>query len=561
VPDDPDIASGLDLLLRENEALRRVLTFARRHGGPHTALAMHAALPLGLTPDLLHLLRVNFVPDAPWVAEADLLLSPLCGEVGGDIYEMDARVREELLDLLSSDPEFGPPYVRQVAEFLYEYAARSLASAADDPELRDFFEAQAWVGLAYAHPQEGARALAAALGARMSEENAPGVARVVRMTQALTAPLYMEDGVLMYAAALEKLGEGDEAGARRLFAVLGPADESPEVGGVRLPAPATLLSAPGPAEPPRVEEPEPRPPVADRAREADEYGWTGDEWEALILSTNYQRLTPVVGPGVTAGLLPSPGMLARSLAEESQYPWRDSSDLSRVAQFVAVERGPKYLESYLRDMLHGKGGQNFEDPNNAYENLARLPLPVYVTTGFDDFLEEALRREGKRPVRQVCGWRRGDRLNRSAVENYDHSPTPDEPLVFHLYGHVEERGSLVLTADDNLDWLLSVSENRGAIPPRVEQCFASASLLFAGFSARDTGFRVLRQFLRPYMRRNAWAPHVITQLSPAAEDDPRAESGRGGYLEAYFSRERLRIFWGTAAEFLRELYSRLEKHS
>ena len=72
--------------LRDDDALRRTLTFARRYGEGHTRLAMHAALPLGLTPDLLHLIRVNFAGHAPWIAEADLLLSPLCREVGGELY-------------------------------------------------------------------------------------------------------------------------------------------------------------------------------------------------------------------------------------------------------------------------------------------------------------------------------------------------------------------------------------------------------------------------------------------------------------------------------------------
>ncbi len=68
---------------RSGGALQRVITFARHFGESHITLAMHAALPLGLTPELVHLIRINFVSAASWISEADLLLSPLCREVGG----------------------------------------------------------------------------------------------------------------------------------------------------------------------------------------------------------------------------------------------------------------------------------------------------------------------------------------------------------------------------------------------------------------------------------------------------------------------------------------------
>ena len=113
-------------ILRENHAFQRVMGFARRYGSAHVTLAMHAALPFGLTPDMLHLIRINFVRNAPWIAEADVLLSPLCREVGGEFYEMPPDTRELLLDELESDPEFGMPRVKEVAEFVHEYSVRAL---------------------------------------------------------------------------------------------------------------------------------------------------------------------------------------------------------------------------------------------------------------------------------------------------------------------------------------------------------------------------------------------------------------------------------------------------
>ncbi|HEX4947862.1 MAG TPA: TIR-like protein FxsC, partial [Blastocatellia bacterium] len=89
------------------DAYDRIVNFARHFDEPHITLAMHAAVPLGLTPELVHFLRLYFAPSAPQIAEADLLLSSLCREVGGGLYEMYPEVRELLLAELREDEAFG----------------------------------------------------------------------------------------------------------------------------------------------------------------------------------------------------------------------------------------------------------------------------------------------------------------------------------------------------------------------------------------------------------------------------------------------------------------------
>lgn len=41
-------------------------------------LALYAAVPVFLTPELLELIRSNFLPGLPWFAGSQFLLSPLC---------------------------------------------------------------------------------------------------------------------------------------------------------------------------------------------------------------------------------------------------------------------------------------------------------------------------------------------------------------------------------------------------------------------------------------------------------------------------------------------------
>lgn len=204
------MSTALPAAALTDEPLARVLAFSRRFGRETTLLAMHAALPLGLTPELVHLLRVNFVRRAPWIAEADLLLSPLCMEAGGGMYEMDPDVRELLLAEMARTPGLGPARQRQVAQFLRLWAARALNDAAD-PDLQEHLRVQQWVALAYAEPARAAEELAGALRAGVERGSRPEVARVARLTAILSAPLAAEVELRRYAGAVQRVAAGAAA--------------------------------------------------------------------------------------------------------------------------------------------------------------------------------------------------------------------------------------------------------------------------------------------------------------------------------------------------------------
>lgn len=249
-----------------DDALQRVLRFVRRFGSRHLTLATYAALPLGLTPELVHLTRFNFVRAAPSIAEADLLLSPLCEDVGGGMYEMLPGVRELLLGEFDKKPSLGPPARQRMAEFLRSYAAHYLRLA-PTAEARDFLEAQLWTAQAYLSPGEAAESLASALGAGLADRETSKALRVAGVARALSSPLITEGRVVVYAAAVEELVGDDAPRARRFMRAVGPLSDGVQVGGVTLPSPRGLAlslrpdfdfddqpaapSEPAPAETPR----------------------------------------------------------------------------------------------------------------------------------------------------------------------------------------------------------------------------------------------------------------------------------------------------------------------
>jgi formylglycine-generating enzyme required for sulfatase activity len=97
-------------LTSQRVAAQKVRLFERQFGSEYRLLAYYAALPLVLTPELVHYLRINFLlgldQQVPWEAEADLLLSDLCSQVGYDRIPADqmfavARVLISYVDYLS----------------------------------------------------------------------------------------------------------------------------------------------------------------------------------------------------------------------------------------------------------------------------------------------------------------------------------------------------------------------------------------------------------------------------------------------------------------------------
>ena len=81
-------------------------------------LAQYASLPLILTPELVGFLRSHFLRgEIPYIAEADLLLSDLCRQVGYERFVMEPTVKAQLLGTL--DPEAK----REVASLLLHYIA------------------------------------------------------------------------------------------------------------------------------------------------------------------------------------------------------------------------------------------------------------------------------------------------------------------------------------------------------------------------------------------------------------------------------------------------------
>jgi len=167
-------------------------------------------------------------------------------------------------------------------------------------------------------------------------------------------------------------------------------------------------------------------------------------------------------------------------------------------------------------------------------------------------MERALRRNKKKPQSDYCAWQRSNRGRSGNSVADDFTPTPEEPLVYHLHGIDTEPESLVLTEDDYLAYLVAVTSERGrstdVIPACVRKALSGSSLLLLGYDLSAWDFRTLMWGLikgRPVERKSV----CVLQLDPDAAE--------AGYLKKYLAKVNFKVDWRDLQTYARELYKKV----
>jgi len=290
-----------------------------------------------------------------------------------------------------------------------------------------------------------------------------------------------------------------------------------------------------------------------------------EDWKVLLGRIKDGKCTPFLGAGVNYKILPLGGQIAREWAEAEQFPLRSSDDLASVAQFIAVKYDDKVVpKDRILERLAQEARPDFSQADERLDclrALAELPLPVYLTTNYDDLMVEALRHTEprKNPRREICKWHAGlESVPSVFAATQVYEPDHANPVVFHLHGSDQLVDSLVLTEDDYLDFLVNISRNQELLPSRIQRALTEASLLFIGYRLRDINFRVIYRGLVQSMDGSRRRLSITVQMKPPDEHAGDAEAAEH-YLTEYFKDLKVRVYWGTAKDFAKELRDRWKK--
>jgi hypothetical protein len=274
---------------------------------------------------------------------------------------------------------------------------------------------------------------------------------------------------------------------------------------------------------------------------------TAEDWELLVSRINKGLCTPFIGAGACAGVLPTGAELAKKWVGEFKYPLKDCADLTKVAEYIAQKYDHMKPKEAIQEFLGEQKPPDFENLNQPHRFLAELPLPIYMTTNYDNFMFEALKAtKRKEPKRDFSRWQESLKSEpivfKTGHERYE--PTVANPVVFHLHGCSDKSQSIVISEDDYLDFIIALWRDKWVLPERIKAAFADTTLLFLGYRLADWDFRVLFRSLVYYMKKSSQRKHVSVQF--LASDDAALQQ----YLERYFGELQIKVYWGTCDEFI-----------
>jgi hypothetical protein len=104
---------------------------------------------------------------------------------------------------------------------------------------------------------------------------------------------------------------------------------------------------------------------------------------------------------------------------------------------------------------------------------------------------------------------------------------------------------------------VNISEEKKLIPVRIQQALTGASLLFLGYKITDLDLRVLLRSLNRYFEKSLSRGHLSVQLLPDVGSKEQKELAQN-YLDRYFDKLDIRVYWGDCREFSAELKQRWE---
>jgi hypothetical protein len=313
-----------------------------------------------------------------------------------------------------------------------------------------------------------------------------------------------------------------------------------------------------------------------------------DKWPTITAAIQNEKCTPILGPGLYEPMIGSWQDFSIALAKKFNFPLASfhQDALPHVTQFVASNQSLDTLflslNSTIRKIVQNRFGEhlpeNLNKPNASlldllkisgqkfrekqeYEQhkvLASLPLPFYITTNYNNMLAEALEEAGRKPEVVICPW--SERFySESVYDNEpDYRPTVERPLVYHLFGHLKEPESMVLTEDDYYEFLIGFTTARrrtpAIIPPLIARALTDSNLLILGFQLNDWTFRALFRIVMSQQggaRRGRYA-HIGVQVEL---DDTRNMDTRRArkFIEKYFGDSEISIYWGKSEDFIEQL--------
>lgn len=160
------------------------------------------------------------------------------------------------------------------------------------------------------------------------------------------------------------------------------------------------------------------------------------------------------------------------------------------------------------------------DVPKRYHKLTEIPFHLIITVNPDNMLCRALEDHGQ-SIRRLWKERElpkgeytsGDirfdyYLKKHNPNQFEESVKPDQPVVYNLFGSVEDEESLVLTHDDMFDFLLSILSDNQLNPEMRSALQTADDYIFLGFDFSKWYVRLLLRLLKLHNEQYKFARYA-----------------------------------------------------
>ena len=226
-------------------------------------------------------------------------------------------------------------------------------------------------------------------------------------------------------------------------------------------------------------------------------------WTSLVTSLRHGQCVLVLGPEIPvafqttsstsslSGALPE--VLRRKFATELEEDNRRVTGNSLAAVAQQYEDAEGFGANAMRALAEKFYKSKVYAASEVHRWLASLPFGVILTTCHDELLADSMKANQKNPIVQRYHLRGDKRDNPEFLI----PASPHAPVVYHLFGNAQEPGSLVLSENDLLDFLIAIVSGRPPLPNSLVRVLkrTGQSFLFIGFGINQWYLRVLLKVL------------------------------------------------------------------
>lgn len=219
-----------------------------------------------------------------------------------------------------------------------------------------------------------------------------------------------------------------------------------------------------------------------------------DDWNALIYAISRQNCILLLGPEIPTEKVnreekPLFEVLANFLATKVKDKKKifDPDNLAHVAQQYSLQESRLHLESAAISFYQDR----LEQDSAIHSDLAALPFYIIINSTHDNLMVDAFAKNQKEPIVECYDFNGG-------AKNLVQMGTVEKPMVYYLYGAIQQPQSLVISENDLLDFLVAVISDNPRLPNNIRSEFKKRGkcFLFLGFGLKHWYLRILLHALQ-----------------------------------------------------------------